>query len=1256
MAFDILSYRDKYKDYYKGKSLDEVAQDVYSGGGFDKSDDYDTWKKNTGIDSVLEEDRRRRNPTFTDKLANAIESKEPSGKLRRGVVDPLVSLAKGVAIGLPETAVGLTDMMTGGLSGKAIDTTLKAVTGGGLQEGREWFDKLLSPEMREAKEKVADAQGFVNTIRTAVQNPSSIVDSIMESIPLMVGGAGLGRLAMKGIGKAVSAKGLSEAARWGRAVTAGAVGEGLVSAGINTEQLRQETEDGLLSPAQVAIMAGSGVATGIIGRMSGGLAKRLGITDVDTLLQGVNTGAKRKGVISVLTGLIESAIVEGALEELPQEAQETMAQNIALGKPAMEGVAEAGAMGLLAGAGMGMMGAGGGVFHRGGGKTEPPTYESTVKRLQASVYLNETIDNGLRTGEYEGKPFTPDHALELIKRGQGEGVFTPADLDTFKDKYPQLKDGLNVLIAENITKKVDEVVTKTVTKTATEEDVPGFEPVESSSPEFSPSSESQGTSAIQETPDIKSLEDKIAKIEAFLSKNEKSKDTKRYKQYAERLKTDKAKLAELTELPAPLSQTDAATVGVAKDEAKSGESSIHYKFGQIVETAKGSGKVVGLRIENDNRVPIVELENGKRVRLDTLEEPAKEAPEQEEAPQIEAKSQAELLDKFDNTGEIGSEQELIERLKDMDDLSEPMKAAIMDYDKAAKEDFKEYGMRSGLPEEAAEKVVALLKAEQSKSAANTEATRQKAVTNLKLPDNPDNMTMDQFEKLSNLQPADVPEKYKRLALNPQFNALRQHLYDNYGIKGQKAADITIGEIKGILSREEAKQYLPEPRERIGNLSRAKLTYEKAGGEGSKKWQDNANDRIEYELNEPMIFANQTDKWEAGIRYKGWAQESKKFKTREEAEKWIDAYDTGKIDKESWGPGAQFMDEMFGKGTYEKIQERVTPDNEAVIKAAITDAKKNGPSNEFRALFGGIEPEKAGTTNEKVSALAKELGLKWETPASPKAKQPWEMTWREYVAEKKTKVGQVQAAKEEHSGLVKTALSEGKPVPESVLKDYPDLVKGNKAQEGKGTETKAPILDETTNLVLHEMKGGLESGTPGGFQGADESGNAIYAKSGYPEWFSDLVKRYGNKKTSPSGEKESITAKGLAYIIDKGIKGDKLTPRQQGFWDELNKVADRESGGMYAGIVSQFQKVMELRNEAKEQLAEEGVTAGEIEENRGDIEAALIESVKSETDISDLTDEEIAAVVSFEVDEFTTEAPRTETTDAGKQPWQLRVFL
>ena len=64
MAFDILGYRDKYKSYYGNMPLEDVAKDVFERDYKDQYPDYDTWKKEKGVDQVLSGNA----PAFEDKL------------------------------------------------------------------------------------------------------------------------------------------------------------------------------------------------------------------------------------------------------------------------------------------------------------------------------------------------------------------------------------------------------------------------------------------------------------------------------------------------------------------------------------------------------------------------------------------------------------------------------------------------------------------------------------------------------------------------------------------------------------------------------------------------------------------------------------------------------------------------------------------------------------------------------------------------------------------------------------------------------------------------------------------------------------------------------------------------------------------------------------------------------------------------------------------------------------------------------------
>ena len=271
-----------------------------------------------------------------DQIAEALQPKKapeaPEQSGWRRAADVGISALKG-AIGVPEAAVGLADIPTMGLAGKAAESI-----GFRPKEAKAALDEFLSDKQKAANKAVEDTKGFFPTIGAALQNPSVIGHSIVESIPSI----GAGGVVARGLGAMVSP------------ITAAALGEGVVGAGSAAEQIRQETNDGLLTPFQSAAAVGSGIGTSIFGAIGGKLSKKLGITDVDTYLATGKIAETNKGIIR---RIVEGGISEGVFEELPQSVQEQMWQNAALNKPIMQGVPEAGAMGMLAGVGMG--GAGG---------------------------------------------------------------------------------------------------------------------------------------------------------------------------------------------------------------------------------------------------------------------------------------------------------------------------------------------------------------------------------------------------------------------------------------------------------------------------------------------------------------------------------------------------------------------------------------------------------------------------------------------------------------------------------------------------------------------------------------------------------------------------------------------------------------------------------------------------------------------------------------------------------------------------------
>ena len=282
------------------------------------------------------------------KLGPALEPPKPPPPKKSGFFDTLgdygITALKG-AIGVPEAAVGLADIVTGGAAGKLAEDI-----GFRPKEAKDILSKGYTPEQQAKFQEVQSADGFVDTAAAALRNPSTIAHAVVESAPSMLAGGVVGRGAL-----AVAPK-MSP-------VLAGALGEGTVAAGSAAEQIRQETADGLLTGKQAALAGATGFTTGGLSLVGGKVAKSLGIGDVDTLLAGAarNPGVQ-KGIVR---RVLEGAAAEGVLEELPQSVVEQVLQNEALGKPLDEGVDHAAVMGMLSG---GVMGAGANL--RSGGITK----------------------------------------------------------------------------------------------------------------------------------------------------------------------------------------------------------------------------------------------------------------------------------------------------------------------------------------------------------------------------------------------------------------------------------------------------------------------------------------------------------------------------------------------------------------------------------------------------------------------------------------------------------------------------------------------------------------------------------------------------------------------------------------------------------------------------------------------------------------------------------------------------------------------
>ncbi|NWK74124.1 PLxRFG domain-containing protein [Acinetobacter sp. SwsAc6] len=344
---------------------------------------------------------------FTGKLDENIDTNQQpalkpfTGALdgeKKGVMGHLkdtgLSALKG-AVAVPELAVGIMDVMSDGTTGKTLENKDGAI-GFRPKEAKQALGDLHTDQYKAQQQEFADAgkdgnwvDKVVDKTKVALTNPSLIANTVVESVPSMLAGAVLGR-----------ALGIANP------IVAGAVGEGAVMAGSQAEQIRQETVDGRLTADQSLAGVTTGVLGGLIGFAGGRLAQKMGIGDVDTMLVTGRAGpAEIAGEIASMPAkslprrVIEGAISEGFLEELPQSVSEQVIQNLALDKPWHDGIEDAAVMGTLAGMAMGgaaniLSG------HNTGTESQDNQQQSGSPNLpSAPPQLGSSSDNAL-TGEY----------------------------------------------------------------------------------------------------------------------------------------------------------------------------------------------------------------------------------------------------------------------------------------------------------------------------------------------------------------------------------------------------------------------------------------------------------------------------------------------------------------------------------------------------------------------------------------------------------------------------------------------------------------------------------------------------------------------------------------------------------------------------------------------------------------------------------------------------------------------------------------
>ena len=354
--------------------------------------------------------------------------------------NPRLAKDLGIAFGsgtisLAQALEGLVDIPTQGKFGDFVDRRLGEYSPSALQDT---LQGMYSEKAQRENQRITDADGWREILKTVTKNPESIARAGVAAIPSILGGGTIARGA---------AKVLPSALRW---ATPG-IGEGTLSAGLSASQIRDNT--GTLTPTQGATAATSGAITGALGIFGGKIARKFGLSDVDSWTAGIQQPAVRKSLTRLTIG---GAISEGFLEELPQSVQEQILQNQASGRPLSEGVDEAAVMGTLTGALMGSSISGGRAARpkitefldahpqlRSAGLSIKSSDEAFTPNPNTPVTKESlaTLDDSNTESRYD----SASGKIKLVKQNTQLGPYVPAYKQRIKEFLPGIQKRIALL-------------------------------------------------------------------------------------------------------------------------------------------------------------------------------------------------------------------------------------------------------------------------------------------------------------------------------------------------------------------------------------------------------------------------------------------------------------------------------------------------------------------------------------------------------------------------------------------------------------------------------------------------------------------------------------------------------------------------------------------------------------------------------------------------------------------------------------------
>jgi hypothetical protein len=332
-------------------------------------------------------------------LGDDLHHDEPNRTAGQWVTDVGGSVGRG-AYNLFDALSGLGDIATGGAA-----TPWLASHGLDSKAARQVLEDEMSPQARAQQQEVADAKGFIPTVKAIAQNPAYAAGQVIESVPTMVAGGVAGKAV--GLGSQLLGAGERLAA-----ITGAGASQAIPTAGQVANQIVQQTGD--LTPGQTGLALLAGGATGLLGAAGARIARGLGVADINQQLAGNNGADVAKGLVNrVLAGSgIES------IEQLTQGAQQQVLTNIATDRPPLEGVDKQAAMTGVMG---GVMGAAGGLRR--------PDVQASLPEQAPRVQPDQSIPvQDQQAQQQQGLPVAPQGLYAQVMDALQNKQPAPAEL------------------------------------------------------------------------------------------------------------------------------------------------------------------------------------------------------------------------------------------------------------------------------------------------------------------------------------------------------------------------------------------------------------------------------------------------------------------------------------------------------------------------------------------------------------------------------------------------------------------------------------------------------------------------------------------------------------------------------------------------------------------------------------------------------------------------------------------------------------